>query len=59
MSNLEIIQALETYMGHSLKDETVDRILDYLYDDPMDTSPEYLQELFELTNRSWYKALYS
>lgn len=45
---LEIIQEVEWDLGRDLTDDEFKRLESYLKDDPMDTSAEYLIDLFGL-----------
>ena len=48
MDTLELLHNLEGYIGYDLSRSEGDDVLDYLNDDPMDTDPQYLKELFAL-----------
>lgn len=45
---LQLLHDLESYLGYDLDKKTGDEVLDYLDDEPMDTTPNYLAELFGL-----------
>jgi len=46
MDDLQALHELERYLGYDLNRKDGDDVLDYLNDEPMDTSPQYLTELF-------------
>jgi hypothetical protein len=49
MDVLSLLHDLEWFLGYDLDSKTGDDVIDYLNDDPIDTSPNYLAELFGLT----------
>ncbi len=46
MDTLQMLHDFESYLGYDLTLKDGDDVLDYLGDDPMDTNPVYLSELF-------------
>ncbi len=52
METLEILHDVESYLGRDLTTQEDHDLIEYLNDDPMDTEPQYLTELFNLDRSS-------